>query len=400
MNKSSTNIVSRFLGLRLGAPILAAGMLAAISLPWSSVYAAPHVSAVIPTAPFQVDGMAVAPNGTTLYALATTPGGGFFSQLIVVNTQFNTITATSGLFNTHFPFQHLRGASTVAENHKGTLIFVVHFLSDAISVISEATNTAIDTFLGPVIGPNPIGIAITPNGKQLWVANSGTGPSFNNGTVQVIDIATPGSASFGTAITLINTGGSPNTVTFNSTGTRAFVLNGGAAGFVDEINTTTFNIIHNNIGLNPAVINFPNPLAMAIAKSNASLFIASGFGFLNDVAVPSGLVPNITNMFSINPPPPADQQQGQVLLSPSGKTVYVAGIGSSSVRVASTVTDLSRKPIILAPLLLPLPVPTSNPYFMALSPTGTTLYVSNFNNFVAAPFGGSTSISVVTGLTP
>ncbi len=390
MKKISTNVVSR---LRLGAPILAAAMVAAISLPSSSVYAAPVLSAVIGTGGLEPDGLVVSHDGDVLYGTLLTPGV-FFTSFLVVNTQFNSVTAVRPLF--HFgTAQRSYGGLQIVEAPAENIAYVLNFGRPgnpaSIDVIDEATNTQINTFDSPQVGPGPIGFAITPDGSQLWVANASFGQ--NNGTVQVVSTAT------GLAIAQINVGGNPNTIVFNSTGTIAYVLNSGAfpgfaAGWVDSINPKTFDIIKNNIALANGNINFPNPLGMAISKNNKSLLIANGFSTLLQVDVPSGLVPSIAQMFTTANPGVPFQQQAQVVRSPGGATVYEAASGDSAVRFASTTTFLSG-----APIFLPF---GSVPYFMALSPNGRTMYVSNFNNtgFGTAPLGGLLSISVITGLSP
>jgi DNA-binding beta-propeller fold protein YncE len=385
MKKISTKFVSRC----LGAPIFAAGMLAAMSLPLGSVFAKPTISATISTAPFQPDGLVVSHDGDTLFVAANTATGR--SELIVINTQFNTITAETPLFIDGTLLPSL-GAFDVVENPAEQLVFVLNTISRTVDVISEATNAQTATFLPPNVGPRPTSIAVTPDGKELWVANSGTPPSFNNGTVQVID-SDPTSGNFGKAIALINTGGSPNTIVFNSTATRAFVLNSLGHGFVDEISTITFDIIKNNIGLNPGfAINFPSPLAMAITKDNKALYIANAFTNVTRLLIPSGFPQDIIQMFAFDTPPVANQELAQVLLSPSNKRVYAAGTGSDRVTVANAVTALGMPEIKL--------LAGARPYFIALSPTGTTMYVSNFNNTGIGPFGGLLSVSVISGLTP
>jgi DNA-binding beta-propeller fold protein YncE len=382
------NISNEFVSRRLGAAILAASLLALAVLPLNAVYAA-GVSAVIPVPlGLEPDGLVVSPLGDqTLYVASNTPFP-FNSNLIVINTQFNTITALHPLFI--FPSAvHSRGSIQILENAAENLIFVDNYLTDTIDVINEATNTQIFTITPANVGPNPVGIAITPDGKQLWVCNSGNGQ--NNGTVQVID-STPGSPTFGHAIHLINTGGSPNTIVFNSTGTLAYVLNDGVggAGFVDLVRVSNFDIIKNNIGAqNGNILNFPNPLAMAITSTDSTLYIADAFSDVVNVDIPRGTTDGSIFMFKFVIPPPANQVLGQVLVSPSQRTVVSAATADDSVRVASTGTQRAGQPIFLPG--------GSVPYFMAFSPNGT-LYVSNFNNALVPPFGGLNSISVVTGI--
>jgi DNA-binding beta-propeller fold protein YncE len=387
MKKISTMIVSR----SLGAPILAASLLALAVLPLNAVYAA-AVTAVIPIpSGLEPDGLVVSPLGDqTLYVAANTPSP-FNSRLIVINTQFNSITAITPLHVLPSAVTS-KGSIQIVENKAESLIFVDNFITDTVDVINEATNTQIATFLPADIGPNPVGIAITPNGKELWVCNSGTPPLFNNGTVQVVD-SDPGSPTFGHAIHLINTGGSPNTIVFNSTGTLAYVLNGGGAGFVDQIRVSNFDIIKNNIGAkNGNILNFPNPLAMAITKNNSTLYIGDGFSDIENVDIPIGVTDDQIFMFRFFTPPVGDQVIGQVLVSPSQKSVVAAATADNAVRFASTVSQLESK---ASPVALP---GGAVPYFMAFSPTGKFLYVSNFNNALVPPFGGLNSISVITGI--
>jgi DNA-binding beta-propeller fold protein YncE len=390
MKKISTIFVSRSLGFRLGAPILGASLLALAVLPLNAVKAAPAVTAVISVAPLEPDGLVVSPQGDqTLYVAANTAAP-FNSNLIVINTQFNTITAVTPLHILPSAVTS-KGSIQIVENKAESLIFVDNFLTDTVDVISEATNTQIATFTPANVGPQPVGIAITPNGKELWVCNSATAPFFNNGTVQVID-SDPASPTFGHAIHLINTGGSPNTIVFNKTGTLAYVLNGGGAGFVDEVRVSNFDIIRNNIGAkNGNILNFPNPLAMAITKTNSTLYIGDGFSDIENVDIPIGVTDDQIFMFRFFTPPVADQVLGQVLVSPSQKSVVVAATADNSVRFASQASQLESK---ASPVFLPV---VANPYFMAFSPKGV-LYVSNFNNALVPPFGGSESITVITGI--
>jgi YVTN family beta-propeller protein len=116
------------------------------------------------------------------------------SHLFIINAQFPTITADI----------RLKGESKavdVAISPDGRKAYVTNFGSKTVSVVSTATQTVIGT-LG--VGPSPIGVTVSPNGKELWVANSGGAPSFNNGTVSVFSTATI------KPIALTNVGGSPH----------------------------------------------------------------------------------------------------------------------------------------------------------------------------------------------
>jgi hypothetical protein len=177
------------------------------------------------------------------------------------------------------------GALIFSAGVLGAIVFPAPMIYAAptLDVIDQATNTEIATFEHNVIGPAPIGIAVSPNGKQLWVTNSATPPAFNNGTVQVIDVDLS-SPAFGQALRLINTGGSPNEIVFNSKGSAAYVLNGGLTGFVDEVRVKTFDILRKNIA--NSELDSPNPLAMDITEDNSTLYIGNGTSYVNNVDNP------------------------------------------------------------------------------------------------------------------
>jgi DNA-binding beta-propeller fold protein YncE len=364
----------------LSAPIIAASMLAAMSLP--SAFAAPAFVTTFSTAPLAPDGLVAAPIGATLYASADTGSPNFFSHFLAINTQFGNITADLPLVNfSVFPNVPSRGALQIAISKDGTLLFVLNNISRTVDVVQQATNTQIATFGFALIGPNPIGIRVSPNGKQLWIANSATPPSFNNGTVQVIGIQL--GVDFGTPIFLVNTGGSPNEVIFNSKGSVAFVQNGLATGFLDIVNARTFKIINNHY-LFPN-LNSPNPLSMDITRDNSTLYIGNGDTSVNNVDIPTGGIDDTIFMFPGIPL--AFQEIGQTLISPDQKWVVTADPDISAISLANTSTNQFSN-------FIGLPG-GSVPYFMAF--LKGTLFVSNFNNTVFAPVGGHKSISVISG---
>jgi YVTN family beta-propeller protein len=374
MKKISTEVLSRSLGSRLARPILAAGMLAAMSLP-SGVMAQFTNQPSIDTFPYFPQGLVPAVTGKeTLYVAAQSNIGR--SQLLVVNTQFRTITAVVTLFNLNtgaFEF----GATQVALNPAGTLAFVVNFTTNTVDIVDTATNTEIKTLQKPQIGPRPVGVRVSPDGKELWVANTANNPPvLNNGTVSVIEL-TDGNY---TSIAQINTGGSPNTVKFNSKGSVAYILNGNLNGFVDEVNVKKFLIIRNSIGT--PNLNNPDFLAMDITKDNSTLYIGNSDSYVNNVDIPIGTVDNSIFMF---PGIGAGIQAiGEVAVSPDQKWVVSADLDISADSVASTSTQ--------AFVTFLSTFGGSTPYFMAFSKDSKTLYTSE-----AFFLGGLQFIAVYTG---
>ena len=70
----------------------------------------------------------------------------------------------------------------VAVTPNGKHVYVANASSNTVLVIRAATNTVVG--LPIKVGVQPIGVAITPDGTQAYVAN------FHDGTVSVIDTAT------------------------------------------------------------------------------------------------------------------------------------------------------------------------------------------------------------------
>src|SRR5436853_362782 len=96
----------------------------------------------------------------------------------VIDTATNTVVATVSLPATTEPFG-------VAVTPDGKSVYVTGQHSNTVEVIDTATNT--DVASVPVIFPQ--GVAVTPDGARVYVANYG-GNGIGNGTVSVIDTAT------------------------------------------------------------------------------------------------------------------------------------------------------------------------------------------------------------------
>jgi YVTN family beta-propeller protein len=109
----------------------------------------------------------------------------------------------------------------------GARLYVTNFSHDTVTAIDTLTNTVIDTI---TVGQMPWGIAITPDGKRAYVANT-------SGTISVIDTGR------NTVIDTITDADSPLGVAITPDGTRAYVSNG--EGTVSVVDTSTNTIITN-----------------------------------------------------------------------------------------------------------------------------------------------------------
>jgi YVTN family beta-propeller protein len=112
----------------------------------------------------------VSPDGKRAYA-------GLPAAVSVIDTASNTVVATvSGL---SAPFG-------MAVTPDGKRVYVANFSAPTVSVIDTATNAVVATVTG--LQNTPTDLAVTPDGKNVYVSNDDS--STNTGFVSVIDTAT------------------------------------------------------------------------------------------------------------------------------------------------------------------------------------------------------------------
>ena len=357
MDQTRRKTVSRWPGWRL-APTIPIVILAIASiLPSSFVDAQNPANVVLNNirTGLVVEGLIVSPDSQFVYVAGFSRTNASHSHLFIINAQFPTITADVLITGQ-------AGAIDVAISPEGQTAYVTNFASDTVSVISTATQTVIGT-LG--VGPSPLGLAISPNGKELWVANSGSRPSFNNGTVSVFDTATLAHSA------LINVGGNPSQVVFEPGGQVAFVLNRHGSGFVSVIDAVTHKVTNGNFGT--GIVNNPFALGAAILPSATSLYVDNEFATINNMLVMTGALQDVITVF---PPtvPPAKQRLAQPVITPDGQFLYVADPKLNQVSWATTVNDVAQQ---LSPISVS---PGKEPITLAVSPDDTRLYVGNTGN--------------------
>jgi YVTN family beta-propeller protein len=124
------------------------------------------------------------------------------------------------------------GSRRLCISPAGDRVYVTNHFDDSVSAIDTATKQLIATI---PLGQNtrPMGIAITPNGEEVYATNQYGGDG--NGTVSVIDTTTL------TVIATIPTGLHPQRVVITRDGAKAFVQNGWS-DTVSAINTATHTV--------------------------------------------------------------------------------------------------------------------------------------------------------------
>ena len=233
-----------------------------------------------------------------------------------------------------------------------TRAYVANFGSNNVSVIDTSANTVIATVM---VGNQPQGIAITPNGAFAYVANCG-------GDVWVIDTATNKVA------TKFLVGGCPTAVAFTPDGTRAYVTKANA-NEVAVIETSS-NKVTATIPVQQA------PGGIAITPDGAHAYatnVGTGTGPVSVIDTSSNTVATTVQLGNIGPV--------SVAITPDGTRAYVAGaygtvavIDTSSNTVATTVS---------------VPNIADSPVNLAITPDGKLAYVVTYGP------GGTGPVAVI-----
>ncbi|MDR7665341.1 PKD domain-containing protein [Methanosarcina sp. Z-7115] len=287
--------------------------------------------------------------------------------------------------------------------------YITNFNRNTVTVI----NTANDTFTDTVpVGTKPLGVAVTPDGTKIYVANVDYGDS---GTVSVIDTAT----NEVTATVPVGYKYSPCGIAVTPDGTKVYVTNRDI-NCVSVIDTATNTVT----AMVPAGI---NPLGVAVIPDGTKVYVTNRYS--NNVSVidtgtntvtstvkvglgPCGITVNPTgtklyvtncesNTISVietgSNTVTATLTVGKwpmgTAVSPDGTKVYVANEGSNSVSVIDTATNTVIATVHVG----------ASPYGVAVSPDGTKVYVANSRSNTASVIDTATNkvtATVYTGAGP
>ncbi len=286
--------------------------------------------------------------------------------------------------------------------------YVTNNGDDTISVIDTSSNTVVATVR---VGAGPEGVAVTPDGMRLYVANDG-------GAVWVLD------TSNNSVVAKVTVGGDPYGVAITPDGTRVYVTqdNGAAVSAIDTSSNTVIAKI-----IMPAV-----PSGVAITPDGRHAYVASGAtgtsgaGSVsvidtssNTVVATVGLAglpwgiaitPDGRRAYVANSIPTIsggtatvsviDTSSNSVVASvrvgagiswglaitPDGTRAYAATgvlIGSGANNGVVSVIDTSSNTVIAK-------VGVADPFGLSVTPDGTRVYVANDFNF-----SGASSVSVI-----
>jgi YVTN family beta-propeller protein len=206
-----------------------------------------------------------------------------------------------------------------------------------------------------IVGTEPIGVAVTPDGSAVYVANNGSN------TVSVIATATNAVSAVSDPSQMIS---GPLGVAVTPDGTTLYVTNQGT-NTVSVISTANNTVSGNPIS-DPS---FNEPSGVAVTPDGSQVYVTNrGTDTVSVIATATNAVSAIT----------VGSDPTGVAVTPDGSAVYVANNGSNSVSVISTATNTVAATIDVGTGF--------NPYGVALTPDGGTVYVAD---------QGATSVSVI-----
>ena len=283
-------------------------------------------------------GVAVTPDGSKVYVTNQVS-----NNVSVINTTTNTVTATVnvGLY-----------PKGVTVSPDGTKVYVTsngkhdgpyYNMPDTVSVIDTISNkVATNIYIGQY--QNPVGIAVSQDGKKVYVTNSGSH------TVSVIDTAT-----------------NKVTATINVEYTDLFgvaVTQDGNKVYVTNERSNNVYVIDTATNKVTATIDVGSkPMGVSVSPDGTKVYVTNHYS--QTVSVIDTSTNTVTATVTVGFMP-----QG-VSVSQDGKKVYVANWGSDSVSVIDTATNTvtSTVPVGRHPIAL-------GQFIVGSIPEGTNLYLS------------------------
>jgi YVTN family beta-propeller protein len=248
----------------------------------------------------------------------------------------------------------------------GNTLYFADTGNDTVAVIDSATlnyknyENPAETLIP--VGINPANLAVTPDGSQVWVAD--TGPQTGGqslGDIKVISTAT------NTVTATLPLPTDPRNIAFSPNGTTAYATTGQG---LYVISTASHRVITVIGGLG-------DPEGVTVSPDGKTVYVTNTVQ--NVVDVISAGFNRVTRTI------PVGQLPWQLVLSSNGSTLYVADGDSDAISVISTASDTVTSTITEPnnPLLL------ADPVSLALTPDGSELWVGGLTSGIESVFDTS-----------
>jgi YVTN family beta-propeller protein len=213
------------------------------------------------------------------------------------------------------------------------------------------------------VGLFPEDLAVTPDGSQVWVADTGpqTSPSSPSG-ITVISAATD------KIIARLHLHGQPSQVAFSPSGNRAYVV---TADGLWIYNTATRQVAGVVRGLG-------DPRGEAVSPDGKTVYVTDTQR--SAVAVIDAATGSVTRMIKVG------QMPWQIVAAPDGKTVYVADADSNAISVIDAASETVRHTVSVS----------GDPDTLALTPDGQQLWIGQNTSAMVTVLDTATDATVGT----
>ena len=270
----------------------------------------------------------------------------FGPSVSVVDTATNEVTATVA-----FPAGSVPFAAAITPDLKKVYVTSLDALSTCGNTVVFVIDTASNA-LGPgpaAVGCEPIGIAVTPDGRYAYVA------SRFSGTVSVIDTATN---AVRTTITLPS-GSWLAGIAISPDGQRAYLTAGGVQDVVIVIDTSSNTVLDTIIGVGGS------PWGIAVSPDGGLVFVTNNHTS-GTVTVIDAATKTVVATIAVGQYPSA------VAFTPDGTMAYVTNGGISDGVFTVSVIDTAAYAVVGSPITV-----GSFPNSIAITADGKQVYVGN-----------------------
>jgi YVTN family beta-propeller protein len=247
----------------------------------------------------------------------------------------------------------------------GDTLYFADTGNDTVAVLDAAALNP-DNYSNPAetlihVGYDPDDLAVTPDGSQVWVAD--TGPQTGLPTLGGISII---SAATDTVTARLRLPTDPREIAFSPSGATAYVTT--SEGLL-VISTATRHVVALIHGLG-------DPEGVVVSPDGSTVYVTNTVQGRVDVI--SAATNSVTRTIKVG------QMPWQLVLSSDGSTLYVADGDSNAISVISTASGT---------VTATLPDP-GDPVSLALTPDGSELWVGGLTSDIVTVFDTATGDSV------
>ncbi|HUB39289.1 MAG TPA: YncE family protein [Streptosporangiaceae bacterium] len=247
----------------------------------------------------------------------------------------------------------------------GNTLYFANTGNDTVGVL-DTTALSVKNYENPAetlvhVGFDPQNLAVTPDGSQVWVAE--TGPQTGEPSLGGISVISTASDTVTSRLRLQT---DPRNIAFSPSGGTAYVTTGEG---LYVINTATLKVVTVIGGLG-------NPEGVAVSPDGKTVYVTNTVEGKVDVI--SAAVNRVTRTIQVG------QMPWQLVLSSDGSTLYVADGDSNEISVINTASDRVTNSI---------PDP-GDPVSLALTPDGSELWVGGLTSGIVTMFKTADGSSV------